>query len=130
VSHRRATNQNLVDRRQRFALDDAAAGRRVALRIEIDQQHALTDLGETGREIDSRRRLADAALLVGYREYSLPNRLCAKSLSRELIAAHHYQMPLAGRRPAPFRRCTPSTRTSTGKRAISSSGRRPFMASQ
>ena len=37
---------------------------RVALRIEIDDQHAPLHRDEAGGEIDGRRRLADAALLV------------------------------------------------------------------
>ena len=44
------------------------AGRRVALRIEVDEQHAPLRRGEARREIDGGRRLADAALLVGDRE--------------------------------------------------------------
>ena len=36
----------------------------VRLRVEVDHEHALSGLGETGGEIDGRRGLADAALLV------------------------------------------------------------------
>src|SRR5262249_20180246 len=44
---------------------DAEAGRSVALRIEIDDEDALTDRGKRGAELDCGRGLADAALLVG-----------------------------------------------------------------
>ena len=44
---------------------DAETGRGVALRIEVDHQHLLPDGGERGAEVDRRRGLADAALLVG-----------------------------------------------------------------
>ena len=49
-------------------LVDAEPGAGIALRIEIDDQHALADGGERRAEIDGRGRLADAALLVGERE--------------------------------------------------------------
>ena len=49
---------------------DAEAGRGVALRVEVDDQHLLADRGERRAEIDRRRGLADAALLVGEREHA------------------------------------------------------------
>ena len=49
-------------------LVDARARRRVALRIEIDQQHAALHRDQARGEIDAGRRLADAALLVGDRD--------------------------------------------------------------
>src|SRR5690606_3875088 len=45
---------------------DAEAGRGVALGVEIDDQHLLADGRQRSGEIDGRRRLADAAFLVGY----------------------------------------------------------------
>ena len=36
----------------------------VRLRVHVDQQHALTRLGEARGQVDGGRRLADAALLV------------------------------------------------------------------
>ena len=62
---RRAVEQ-VVARRAVRAL--AEPGRRVRLRVEIDDEHLLTRLGETGGEVDGCRRLADAALLVRERE--------------------------------------------------------------
>ena len=41
--------------------------RRVRLRIEIDDERAFARLGETRRQVDRSRRLADPALLVGDR---------------------------------------------------------------
>ena len=41
------------------------AARGVALRVEVDDEDAVAGQGEIGREIDDRRGLADAALLVG-----------------------------------------------------------------
>ena len=39
-------------------------GRRVRLWVEIDEKHALARLGEAGAQVDSSRRLSDAAFLV------------------------------------------------------------------
>ena len=41
------------------------AGAGVALRVEVDDQHPVAEVGEAGTEVDRRRGLADAALLVG-----------------------------------------------------------------
>jgi len=40
----------------------------VGLRVKINHEHTLARVGETGGETDDRRRLADAALLVGESE--------------------------------------------------------------
>ena len=58
-------HQHVVHRRLEAPVLDAQAGRGVALRIEVDDQRALAELGEAGADVDRRRRLADAALLVG-----------------------------------------------------------------
>ena len=47
---------------------NAETRRGVALRIEIEDQHLLADRRQRRAEIDGRRRLADAALLVGDRD--------------------------------------------------------------
>src|SRR5256885_1835611 len=44
------------------------SGGGVALGIEVDDQHALTDRSQRGAEIDRGRGLADAALLIGERQ--------------------------------------------------------------
>ena len=46
----------------------AQADRQRTLRVEVDQQHPAPELGERSAEIDRRRRLADAALLVAQRD--------------------------------------------------------------
>ena len=50
---------------RRSARGDAEAGAGIALRVEVDDQHAPAGGGQGGGEIDRRRGLADAALLVG-----------------------------------------------------------------
>src|SRR3990170_3777343 len=50
------------------ALVDAEPGAGIALRIEVDDEHALPDRRERRPEIDGRGGLADAALLVGERK--------------------------------------------------------------
>ena len=42
--------------------------RQRALRIEVDQQHPPAVLGQAGAQVDGRRGLADAALLVAHRD--------------------------------------------------------------
>jgi hypothetical protein len=46
---------------------NAHAVRAVELEVHVYQQHAPARLGERGAEVDRRRGLADAALLVRYR---------------------------------------------------------------
>ena len=50
---------------------DAATHGGVALRIDVDEQHAAARRGERGREIHGGGRLADAALLVRDRDDAL-----------------------------------------------------------
>ncbi len=66
----RGLEQHVVDGAGEPALVDAGAHRGVALRVEVDREHALADLRQTRCEVDGRRRLADAALLVGHAEHS------------------------------------------------------------
>ena len=70
LAQRRFADQHVVGRDAAVAAVDAEPGRGVALRIEIDDQHALADRGERRAEIDRRRGLADAALLVGDGEHA------------------------------------------------------------
>ena len=79
--------QHLVDGRVEGALVDARAGRRVALRVEVHEEHAAVHRDETGREVDRGRRLADAALLVRNRDdsrggHEASPRLAADAASR------------------------------------------------
>ena len=79
-----ALHQEVVDGRVQLMRLDAEAHRQGALRIEVHQQYAAAMLCQRRAEVDSRRGLADAALLVadggnpgwpvhqqrlGYREY-------------------------------------------------------------
>ena len=63
-------DQHVVGRAAAVLAVDAEAGRGVALRIEVDDQHVLADRRERGAEIDRGRGLADAALLVGEGEHA------------------------------------------------------------
>src|SRR5579875_1775216 len=65
TSYQVLAGENLIRRDAARLARNAKAGRRVSLRIEVDQQHALARGGERGRKIDRGRRLADAAFLVG-----------------------------------------------------------------
>ncbi len=67
-AQRRLADQHVIGRAVAVAAIDAEAGGGVALRIEIDDQHALADGGQCGAEIDRGGGLADAALLVGERQ--------------------------------------------------------------
>ena len=48
---------------------DALAHRQVALRVEVDAEDVVARLGERDREVQRRRRLRDAALLVRERDH-------------------------------------------------------------
>ena len=63
--HGAQADQQVIHRLAEAALVDAAAHGRVALGVEVDEQHALAGGGEAGGEVDAGGRLADAALLVG-----------------------------------------------------------------
>ena len=47
---------------------EAERRRRVALRVEVEDQDAQAVQGQRGGDVDRRRRLSDAALLVGHRQ--------------------------------------------------------------
>jgi hypothetical protein len=49
-------------------LVDAGTGARVALGIEIDEQHSLPDLRQARGQIDRSGRLADTAFLISNAE--------------------------------------------------------------
>ena len=65
---RRLVHQHIVARQGQRVLVHTAAHRRVALRVEVDQQHPAPRRRERHREVDAGGRLSDAALLVGYRD--------------------------------------------------------------
>ena len=68
IAQRRFADQHVIGRAVAVAAIDAETGRGVALRIEIDDQDALANRGECRAQVDRRRGLADAALLVGQRQ--------------------------------------------------------------
>src|SRR5437763_439189 len=65
VLERYAVHEDVVDRRLQVAGVDPEARRGVALRVEIHHEDPVAELGEGGAEVDRRRGLADAPLLVG-----------------------------------------------------------------
>ena len=107
---RRATHRSSSARTR--ALVDAAAHGRVALRIDVDQQHAPLRRRQRGGEIDARRRLADAAFLIGDGEDAMHCEMessvvaasrCSREFSRQTLqapwsivatAADFHKMPL------------------------------------
>ena len=60
--------QQVVDRQLHVVRVHAQADRQRALRVEVDQQHLAAVLRERGAQVDRRRGLADAALLVAHRD--------------------------------------------------------------
>ena len=63
-----ALGQHVVDRQLEVLGVDAERERQAGLRVEVDEQHALAELGERGAERGDGGRLRDATLLVGDRE--------------------------------------------------------------
>ena len=64
VLERDLADERVVDRELDLVARVADAARRVALRIEVDEQHAVPARRDRRGEVDRRRGLADAALLV------------------------------------------------------------------
>ena len=62
--------QDIVGRNLAAGAVDSKAGRGIALRIEIDDEHTFSDRGERGSEIDRGRGFADPAFLIGKHEYA------------------------------------------------------------
>ena len=61
-------HDHVVDRGLHVAVVDPEAGRRVALRVEVDHEHAVARFGERGAQVDGGGGLAHPALLVGDRD--------------------------------------------------------------
>jgi len=59
-------DQHIIDAIMHIRLVDPDAAGRVALRIDIDQQHLLAECRQASAQVDRRGRLPDAALLVRY----------------------------------------------------------------
>ena len=65
VGHRRALDEHVVDARHLGVVVDAERGAGVALRVDVDDQHGQSGLGQRGGDVDGGGGLADATLLVG-----------------------------------------------------------------
>ena len=61
-------DQQVVHRVVELVVRHAQPRGQRTLRVEVHQQHPAAVLGEAGAQIDGRRRLADAALLVAHRD--------------------------------------------------------------
>src|ERR1700730_1055173 len=68
IAQRRLADQHVIGRTAAVAAVDAQTRGSVALRIEVDDQHAFADRSERGAKIDRGGCLADTALLVRQRE--------------------------------------------------------------
>src|SRR6266540_1166962 len=116
------SKQNLVHGESKGSLIDTGAHGCIALWIQVDQEHATLHRDQTRREIDARRRLADAALLVGDRDdFGHATRL---SLAGCIITRWR-SAPSPGTSSAG----TATTRRSDGSALSSSRGYTPFIAS-
>src|ERR1700722_15817298 len=105
-------------------LVDSAAHGGIALRIEIDQQHAPFGGRQRGGEIDGGGGLSDPALLIWNWDAPLHG-LLDWGRTRESSTSCR---PSSS--PGTLRRCTARTRNDLGRAEISSSGRFPFIASK
>ena len=63
-----ALHQQVVDRAVELVRLHAEPDRQRALRVEVDEQDPAAELGQRRAEVDRRRGLADAALLVAQRD--------------------------------------------------------------
>ena len=73
-------DQHVIGRAVAGAAIDAETSGGIALRIEIDDQHALANRSECRTQIDRRGGLADAALLIGQRQDARMGRRCLLSI--------------------------------------------------
>src|SRR6478672_6168879 len=93
IAQRRFADQDIVGRAAAVAPIDAEPGRGIALRIQVDDQHALADRCERGAEIDRGGCLADAALLVGQRQDTRMARYAGLICLIDLIDYGHCGVP-------------------------------------
>ena len=61
-----ALDEQVVDGHVELVGADAQPHGQRTLRVEVDEQHLAADLGQRGTEVDGRRGLADATLLVAH----------------------------------------------------------------
>ena len=93
---------------------DAQPDRQRALRVEVDQQHLAAVLGQRGTQVDRRRGLADAALLVAHGDDPGGARAAPWAAAPGSAASDARSAPSAGsrwgRRPGPVRPRPPGSR--------------------
>ena len=65
---RLAAEEGVVDGGVEAVLLDSEPGRRIALRIEIDEESRATGESQPGSQVNRRGRLADSALLIDDRQ--------------------------------------------------------------
>ena len=129
-------HEHVVHRRLDRVGVDALRHRQVALRVHVDAQHAVALLGERDGEVQRRRRLGDAALLVGEGDdlglaamsshgssfggararHSLPAITSGRNAAASPTGTRH-----GSARPT-IRRCAGAGATSARRRAASRSG--------
>ena len=68
VAHGGLVDEDVVHRQVQGVRIDALRHRQVALGVHVDAQHPVSRLGERGGQVEGRRRLGDAALLVRERD--------------------------------------------------------------
>lgn len=68
LGERHALDERVVRRGHAPAVLDAQGGAGVALRVEVDDEDPLAELGQRRRDVDGGGRLPDPALLVGDHE--------------------------------------------------------------
>src|SRR5882757_5374067 len=96
VAQRRLADQHVIGRAAAIAAIDTESGGRVALWIEIDDQHILTDGGQRCAEIDGGGGLADATLLFRQRQDArMVGRRVDLVLLINLINYGHARVPCA-----------------------------------
>src|SRR5438874_4345434 len=115
---------DVIDRGMEAGLLDTEAGRRVALRVEVDEKSWALGESKPGREIDGGGRLSDAALLVHDRDgpghlnqsparLNVPRRTLSNQHVFTLGAVFHGQhFPQSGVWSQTFRKFQPRETTS------------------
>ena len=98
---------SVIDRSLERAAIDPKSARSVALRIQIDDEDAVSRECEIGRQIDHRGGLSDAALLVGARDslgHSASRSECAHGST-----SYHLEpfLPIGRERPTGARKACP-----------------------
>ena len=116
--HRHASDQHLVHRHRQAALVHARAHGGVALRVQIDHQHALANFGQTSGQIHRGGGFTNATFLVGNTKYfghAAPDSSRVKKAHCKTARPPSASLPLrlaaarqcSARRPSPARSTVP-----------------------